>query len=141
MKAGKFARGAGIAAALALFSLGLASPVLADGLEDAVAAADATAGQQVFRQCMSCHNAQEGGPNLVGPNLWGVVGRPIGSVAGFHYSRTLAGADDTWTLENLNAFIENPQAARPGTSMPFAGVRNEEQRMNLLAYLSTLKDE
>lgn len=119
--------------------LGLSGPSLATELEDAVAAADADAGQSQFRRCGSCHTAEEGGANRVGPNLWGIVDRDLGSIDGFRYSRTLAGAEDTWTLDNLNAFLENPRSARPGTSMGFPGVRNEEQRMDLLAYLATLR--
>jgi len=139
MKVSKILRGAGIAAALVLFSIGFGAPVLADELEDAVAAADASAGEQLFRQCAACHTAEEGGPNRVGPNLWGVVDRQIGSVEGFRYSRALAGSEEFWTLENLNAYLENPRAARPGNSMGFAGLRNEAHRMSMLAYLKTLQ--
>lgn len=138
MKVSKILRGAGIAAALVLFSIGFGAPVLADELEDAVAAADATAGAQLFRQCTTCHTAEEGGPNRVGPNLYGVVGRQIGSVDGYRYSRALAGSDEFWTLENLNAYLENPRAARPGNAMSFAGLRNDAQRMNVLAFLASL---
>lgn len=138
MKISKILRGAGVAAALVLFSIGFGAPVLADELEDAVAAADATAGAQQFRQCMACHTSEEGAANRVGPNLYGVVGRQIGSVDGYRYSRALAGSEEFWTLENLNAFLENPRAARPGNAMSFAGLRNEAQRMNMLAFLASL---
>lgn len=135
----KVVRGAGFALGLSMLSMGLAGPAQASDLEDAVEAADASAGEAQFRRCMSCHTVEEGGPTRQGPNLWGIVDRQIGSVEGFRYSRALAGSEETWTLENLNAFIENPRAARPGTNMSFPGLRREGDRMDLLAYLQTLQ--
>jgi len=110
-------------------------------LEDAVAAADADAGGALFRRCLACHTDTEDGANRVGPNLWGVLGRQFGLVQGFRYSRALAGSEEFWTLENLDAFIENPRSARPGTSMSYPGVRNEQDRLSVLAYLASLQSE
>ena len=122
---------------------GLSAPAMATDddtdFDDQVEAADAAAGEAQFRRCASCHTANDGGANRVGPNLWGIVDRQVGSAEGARYSRAMAGSTDVWTLENLNAFLENPRAARPGTSMSFPGLRNEGDRMNLLAYLSTLQ--
>jgi cytochrome c len=105
------------------------------------AAQDAAAGQRVFRtQCAACHTADEGGRNGVGPNLHGVVGRKAGSVQGFRYSANMqakGGEGFTWTEENLNAYIANPKAVVPQGSMPYAGLRNDQQRDDLIAFLKS----
>lgn len=103
---------------------------------------DAAAGQRVFNQCRACHTPDEGGRNGVGPNLWGIVGRPAASVDGFRYSasmREVAASGYAWTPENLRAYIANPKAVVPRGSMSYPGLRNEEQLTNLIAYLATLK--
>lgn len=93
------------------------------------------AGRRVFAQCRSCHTIGAGEPNRVGPNLHGVFGREIGSVAGFNYSPAVQGADFVWTAEQLNTWLQSPQTFLPGNRMAFAGVRNETQRRDLIAYL------
>jgi cytochrome c len=106
-------------------------------------AQDAEAGQRVFNQCRACHNADKGGRNGVGPNLWGIVGRKAASIEGFRYSsnmRTLGEGGHVWTIENLTAYITNPKAVVPQGSMAFAGLRNEQQLKDLLAYLAKQKD-
>jgi cytochrome c len=105
-----------------------------------VAAADPVAGQTVARKCTACHTFEQGGANKVGPNLWGVVGRPIGSHEGFKYSDAMAGHGGSWTLESLDQYIENPKAYVPGNKMAFAGVKKPEDRAALLAYLRSLSD-
>jgi cytochrome c len=106
------------------------------------AAQDAAAGQRVFAQCRACHTPDQGGRNGVGPNLWGIVGQPAGKREGFRYSanmQELAAGGLTWTKENLDKYLNNPKDLVPRGSMAFAGVRNAEQRANLIAYLETLK--
>lgn len=103
-------------------------------LEDAFAAASADAGENLWRQCRACH-VMDQGVNGVGPYLHGIVGRDIGSVAGFNYSGALAQLGDVWTLEALNAFIENPRGAAPGTTMGYNGMRSLTDRMNLIAWM------
>jgi len=106
-------------------------------------AQDAEAGQRVFNQCRACHNIDKGGRNGVGPNLWGIVDRKAASIEGFRYStnmRTLAEGGHTWTIENLTAYLTNPKAVVPQGSMSFAGIRNEQQLKDLLAYLAKQKD-
>lgn len=92
-------------------------------------------GRRIFAQCRSCHTTAQGGGNRVGPNLHGVIGRRIGTAAGFTYSQPVASAGFTWDAEHLDHWIENPQADIPGTRMAFAGVRDATQRRDVIAYL------
>jgi len=105
-------------------------------------AQDAAAGQRVFAQCRACHTPDQGGRNGVGPNLWGIYGSPAGKREGFRYSanmQELAQGGLVWTEENLDKYLNNPKDLVPRGAMAFAGVRNPEQRANLIAYLRTLK--
>jgi len=109
-----------------------------------LASADATAGQAVFKKCASCHNDVNGGANKVGPNLFGVVERPVASHEGFAYSAAMKtfskdGAEK-WTFDNLNHFLIAPKKFVPGTAMGFAGLKNDTERANLIAYLRTTAD-
>jgi cytochrome c len=105
-----------------------------------LASANASSGERTFRRCVSCHNAAPGAGNLQGPNLWNIVGRDIGSYDGFSYSGAMSALDGNWTYEQLDHFIANPRGWLDGTAMAFAGIRNEEDRADLLAYLQTLSD-
>lgn len=107
--------------------------------DEAYAVADAAAGEGEWRACRSCH-ALEAGQNGVGPSLYGVVGRAVGSVEGFGYSGNLVAVADVWSPENLNAFLENPRGYAPGTAMSYNGMRKLEDRANLIAYLDSLDD-
>jgi cytochrome c len=98
-------------------------------------AATYEAGRRVFAQCRSCHTIDEGAGNRVGPNLHGVFGRQIGSVEGFNYSQPVQDADFAWDAERLDHWLQNPQTFLPGNRMAFAGVRDETQRRDLIAYL------
>jgi cytochrome c len=109
-----------------------------------LASADAAAGEAVFKKCTSCHTGDKGGANKVGPNLFGVVERPIASHEGFGYSAAMKdfsqGGSVTWTFDNLNHFLTAPKKFIPGTAMGFAGLKKEEERANLIAYLRSLAD-
>lgn len=99
---------------------------------------DAAAGQRVFNQCRACHTIEDGGPNRVGPNLHGIVGRKAAATEGFRYSanmKELAEGGLVWNEENLRKYLTNPKSLVPRGSMAFAGVRNEKQLNDLLAYL------
>lgn len=97
--------------------------------------ADYEAGRRVFAQCRSCHTIGRGEPNRVGPNLHGVFGREIGAAPGFNYSQAVQDANFTWDAEHLNNWLSNPQTFLPGNRMAFAGVHNETQRRDVIAYL------
>jgi cytochrome c len=112
----------------------------AEPLPVLLASADATKGQAAARKCSACHTFENGGANKVGPNLYNVVNRPLASYAGFNYSAALKGKGGNWDYEMLNAFIQNPKAAVPGTIMAFAGVAQAGERADLLAYLRSLSD-
>lgn len=120
---------------------GTAEPATAEPLGKLLAAADPAKGEAVAKACAACHDFNKGGPNKVGPNLWGVVGRNHGSVAGFAYSEALAAKSaEPWSYDALYAFVENPKAVVPGTKMGFGGVKSAAKRADLLAYLAKLSD-
>jgi cytochrome c len=99
--------------------------------------ADASRGQAVFGKCASCHTINQGGANGMGPNLWGRMGAPIASVAGYSYSEPLkAHSGETWGWDNMSAWLASPRDFAPGTKMGFAGISDPQDRANLLAYLN-----
>jgi cytochrome c len=103
--------------------------------------ADAAKGEGMTKQCMSCHSFEKGGPNKVGPNLYGVLNRNHAAHEGFGYSAAMkAKASEPWTFEALDHFIENPQAAIPKTAMNFPGIKKPDQRANLIAFLNKNSD-
>jgi cytochrome c len=100
--------------------------------------ADPAAGAAVFEKCKSCHNADNGGANGTGPNLWGVVGRQPGSHPGFAYSdamKAFGAKQPTWDYEHIYEFIKGPQAYINGTKMTFVGLKQPQDRINVIAYL------
>jgi cytochrome c len=107
-------------------------------IETLLASASAEHGAQVAKQCGACHNFQEGQGPKVGPDLYDVVGRKIASVPGFNYSAALKAKNGTWTFDALNKWLTDPRNDVPGTAMTFAGLTNEKQRADVIAYLDTL---
>lgn len=101
--------------------------------------AQVTAGQAAFATCAVCHSAVKGRV-IVGPPLFGVVGRKADTVPGFSYSKAMAASGITWDATSINAFITSPQAKVPGTRMPFAGLKDPVKRAAIIAYLTTLHD-
>ena len=106
-----------------------------------LASADPAKGADVFKKCGACHNAEKGGPNALGPNLWGVLGETIGAGAhGFAFSDALKAKGGTWDWDGLNAWLKSPKAFAPGTKMTFAGLSKPEDRANVIAYLNQQSD-
>ena len=101
-----------------------------------VAAADVAEGEKLFRRCGACHKLEDG-KNGAGPHLFGIVGRDIANVDGFSYSDALKGLDGAWTVDQLSAWIENPRAFAPGNRMGFPGLKDEQDRANLIGYLQS----
>ena len=118
-----------------------ASDAAAGGLVAMIAAGDVAKGEKVSKKCKACHVFEEGGKNKLGPALWGIVGRDIGAAEGFKYSNALGGMDGAWTYENLDQFLAAPKTWLPGTKMVFAGVKKEQDRADLIAYLRSLAAE
>lgn len=108
-----------------------------------LASASAAKGEKVAKKCASCHTFEQGGANKIGPALYGIVDKLIGSADGFGYSEaltTLKGENADWTYANLDAFLQSPKKFAPGTKMGFAGLRSEKDRADILAYLQSLSD-
>lgn len=105
-----------------------------------MASADVAAGQKISRACAACHTFDKGGANRVGPNLWGIVGAKHAHADGFAYSDVLkAMHDKPWTVDELNHFLYSPKGYAKGTKMAYAGLKNDQDRANLIAWLKTLK--
>ena len=120
---------------------GVAAPAAAEEpIEKLLANADVGRGENSAKKCQACHTFGKGEPNRVGPNLYGVVGRDRGSVAGFNYSAAMKAKTGKWTVEELNSFLQNPRGFIPGTSMSFAGLPKGSERADVIAYLNSKSD-
>ncbi len=118
------------------------APTMAAGpasLKKGMPEGNASAGAQSAMLCKACHGTTSKAPRSVGPNLWGVVGRPIASAAGYSYSPALRAVGGEWTRETLDVFLSDPQAFAPGTAMTIS-IEDDQERANVIAFLETLKD-
>jgi cytochrome c len=102
--------------------------------------ASADAGQDVFKRCLQCHTPDKGGRNLVGPNLWGVVGRKVAEAGGFPYSDAMKTKGGQWDWTQLAAYLHDPKAAVPGNKMAFPGIKDDAELADLLIYMRKLGD-
>ena len=120
---------------------GAAQPEKSEPIEVRLASSSPERGQAAAKVCLACHTFEKGGPNKQGPNLWGVVGRPKASEAGFNYSAAMKSKGGNWTFDELDKFIANPRGFVQGTAMTFAGLQRGNQRADVINYLHTLADK
>ena len=101
---------------------------------------DVTSGEKIFKKCAACHSIVKGGKNNIGPALYNVVGRKIGGVEGYKYSKALAAYEKNWSFEELNGFLIKPAKWIKGTKMAYAGLRKEKDRASVIKYLNKNSD-
>ncbi len=109
-------------------------------IEPFLAKANIDDGKKVANQCKVCHTLGKGEPARIGPNLYGVVGEKVASRAGFQYSDAIKKLGGDWSFDELNKWLDGPQKVAPGTKMTFAGITDEQQRADLIAYLNSQSD-
>ena len=105
-----------------------------------MALGDVDSGKKIFKKCAACHSIVKGGKNKIGPALYNVVGRKVGAVTDYKYSKALANYDKSWTLEELNGFLLKPAKWIKGTKMAYAGLRKEKDRASIIKYLNQNSD-
>ena len=105
-----------------------------------MAMGDIASGKKLFKKCISCHSIVKDGKNKIGPALYSVVGRKVGGVADYKYSKALAAYEKEWTFEELNGFLTKPAKWIKGTKMAYAGLKKEEDRASIIKYLNQNSD-
>ena len=105
-----------------------------------MALGDIASGEKIFKKCAACHSINKGGKNKIGPALYNVVGRAVGGVDDYKYSKTLASYGKEWTFEELNGFLQKPASYLKGTKMSYAGLRKEKDRASIIKYLNQNSD-
>ena len=94
-------------------------------------------GEKVFKKCSACHQIAADGKNMIGPNLWGVIGRTAGSISDYKYSKAMVAYAKEWSYEEMNSYLIKPQAYIKGTKMAFAGLRKEKDRASVILYMNS----
>jgi len=105
-----------------------------------MAQGDVISGKKIFKKCAACHSIDKGGMNKIGPALYNVVGRKVGGLDNYKYSKTLASYGKEWTFEELNGFLQKPATYLRGTKMSYAGLRKEIDRASVIKYLNQNND-
>ncbi|MDA7770356.1 cytochrome c family protein [Candidatus Pelagibacter sp.] len=105
-----------------------------------MALGDVASGEKIFKKCAACHSINKGGKNKIGPALYNVVGRAVGGVSDYKYSKALASYGKEWTFEELNGFLQKPSSYLKGTKMSYAGLRKEKDRASVIKYLNQKSD-
>ena len=117
-----------------------AKVVQAVDIKALLAMGDLAHGEKVFKKCTACHQIAAGGKNMIGPNLWGVIGRTSGSVNDYKYSKAMIAHAKKWSFEEMNSYLIKPQAHIKGTKMAFAGLRKEKDRASVILYMNSKSD-
>ena len=102
-----------------------------------LAMGDLAHGEKVFKKCTACHQIAVGGKNMIGPNLWGVIGKTSGSISDYKYSKAMIAHGKEWSFEEMNSYLIKPQAHIKGTKMAFAGLRKEKDRASVILYMNS----
>ena len=118
----------------------VAKVVEAVDIKALLAMGDLVHGEKVFKKCSACHMIAAGGKNMIGPNLWSVIGRTAGSVNDYKYSKAMIAYGKEWTFEEMNSYLIKPQAYIKGTKMAFAGLRKEKDRASVILYMNSKSD-
>ena len=111
--------------------------VIEVNIEQLLALGDLAHGQKVFKKCSACHMIASDGKNMIGPNLWGVIGRQAGSIGDYKYSKAMVAYGKEWTFKEMNAYLIKPQAYIKGTKMAFAGLRKEKDRASVILFMNS----
>ena len=106
-------------------------------ISELLALGDMAHGEKVFKKCSACHMIASDGKNMIGPNLWEVIGRTAGSVSDYKYSKAMVAYGKAWSFEEMNAYLIKPQAYIKGTKMAFAGLRKEKDRASVILYMNS----
>ena len=106
-------------------------------IREILALGDTAHGEKVFKKCSACHMIASGGKNMIGPNLWSVIGRTAGSVSDYKYSKAMVAYGKEWTFEEMNSYLIKPQAYVKGTKMAFAGLRKEKDRASVILFMNS----
>jgi len=126
-----------VAATDASVSGGEVKVVEAVDIKALLAMGDLAHGEKVFKKCTACHQIAASGKNMIGPNLWGVIGRTSGSINDYKYSKAMIAHGKEWSFEEMNSYLIKPQAHIKGTKMAFAGLRKEKDRASVILYMNS----